>query len=503
MSRRNDSVKHAMPSRRDFLNAGAKAGIACALLLSDENLRTLRGGSSARAQAPARRRFTIHITCGSWCGWSSGLLQPSDVGVYPKGAFVFGQGAASVNPNVNSHVKAGNLVFHEYSKAMLPHAMHMCTAVGAPLSLTHGEAEGIQSTGSPSVGAASNPGWSVGAAQAQILAGIQIPNDVAVIISAAGGAGVRISRATSNASILSAGTLPEFKARFADAPSVPAHASRGAFNDVLKAMHGRYFGPGGLPLSQAKAIQATLDSMDAGLVSVDPALASVQQSISRAKVDLLIDQIADAQAVKEEGGGYGGLLDALQLAAVAIETGTASGMAIGLDNQDTHSGGAAVQTARSAGQLWAQLSVFWSWVRLKGLQDDVLVIVNHEFARTASNGQEAKPVNVTFRDPASGTLSVKGVVAPGTDHHPCFGMVLLNGRLPGGARVGGVGDSFVAAGSRDLTGRPVAEVPAYTSVQIMGSVFLRVWPDLFPNQRVVRELWQNFGEPDVIPALLK
>ena len=488
-------------SRRQLIKSLPAAAVICGL---NENM-SLLPSSQAFAQAPAnlKRRFVLHIDIGSRCGWSSGLLLPRDVGVYPQGSFLAGQRTGSPNPNINRHVKDGNLVFHDYMAPMLRHAKHMSFGVGKPMSLTHGEAAGNQLTGSFITGPAGNPGFGVGVAQS-VMDAIGGTSQGLFVEFGGGTQTARSSSTSSHVSIMAAGSYNDFIEKYSDPKSVPASAYKRAFLDVQSRLSRGYYGGGALSTPQSKALDGTLSGLLAGLPNSSGIWTQVSAAITRANCDAQIETMIDSVAVKASSGqggwgtGYSDLIEALRLAAVLIETKSAQGMGLSLDGHDLHEarfGTAAAITAQATGQLWAQLSVFWDWIISKGFQDEVLVIVSHEFARTPSNGSTRVENIVTSSGPT-------GITGHGTDHHPIFGVSFLGGRVPPKSRIGFVADSVLPSKSKDLAGTPTGDDEAYTVMQIVGSMLMRVFPDLYPNERVVRDIWSNFTSDDIIPHVV-
>ncbi len=73
-----------------------------------------------------------------------------------------------------------------------------------------------------------------------------------------------------------------------------------------------------------------------------------------------------------------------------------------------------------------------------------------------------------------------------------MGMMFLNKNLPAGGRVGNVVDNLTPRAGSDTAGSIVADGEPYTSDQIVGSVLMRVYPGLFPSERIVRKHWPAF-----------
>ena len=144
-------------------------------------------------------------------------------------------------------------------------------------------------------------------------------------------------------------------------------------------------------------------------------------------------------------------------------------MHIRLSSDDYHYGrsagnqGSSVATARRGGDLAAQLRLFWNWVQANKLEDDVMVVVTHEFSRSAYNkymGKAEVPVMVNGEE-------VK-ILVPGVDHWFLMGMIFINGKVAPASRIGVIGDTYVAKATKDFAGT-ITDGKAYTSDQLMGN----------------------------------
>lgn len=99
---------------------------------------------------------------------------------------------------------------------------------------------------------------------------------------------------------------------------------------------------------------------------------------------------------------------------------------------------------------------------------------------------------VKTRAPGSNALIDASVRSPGLDHHLAIGMVFINGKVPPASRVGGISDLYLPFGSQNLQGIADKEIPAYKSSQLVGSMMMRCFDDIFPDERSVRQIWRNF-----------
>jgi hypothetical protein len=159
------------------------------------------------------------------------------------------------------------------------------------------------------------------------------------------------------------------------------------------------------------------------------------------------------------------------------------------------------QTARVAGLYWLQLQLFWKWIVDQGLSEKVMVVVTHEFSRTPFNSRNLKTMVSTNK----GELEFN---SPGTDHHPVNGLYFLSGKITQGHRYGGILDGYTAAGSASLNGTPSKEIAAPTTLQAVGTMLFRHWPEfIYPGQegspRRVRSIWQKFEDSDLIAPLME
>lgn len=458
-----------------------------------------RWGSLVRA-APADRRFLLYIHCGSWDGLASGLLQPNPNGVWPSGCFVPGQTAEPINPYMKQITQEGSHYFHYYSKVLKELKAHLFQATAAPESLDHNVAFNIASQGAPSA----NPSWNAGFAQATRPQSKSVVNVV----------GGRPSFTTPQVAFANASTLNDFRSKFSEATSVPVSQmtveGRAAFMNVSAQMYQQHYGGSAVPV----AFQSNLTSSANGwingipeLAATSPAIISLIETMSKTKTDKLITSYyggGEAENIRVHNGGNESLRQQLILAAALAESGYANGMNITLPQEDLHAGGSGVITARSGAQLWVMLAQFWEWIKLQNLQNQVLVVVSHDFSRT--------PYNNNF---STQTIRLENNVislnVPGTDHGLAAGVVALHGRIHpsrlGGIR-GSTAGSYFAGGANSLGGS-INNDPAPTRQQIIGSLLMRAFPGEFirPGQetsgRLIKAIWPNFdAEKDVIGALL-
>ncbi|RYZ80094.1 MAG: DUF1501 domain-containing protein [Proteobacteria bacterium] len=202
----------------------------------------------------------------------------------------------------------------------------------------------------------------------------------------------------------------------------------------------------------------------------------------------VVESCAEKGAIQGSIASDRGFVDKLVLAGILAKTGLAHGMTIDAMGDDRHNGGADVHTARSAAAKWASISVFWNWIKAAGLQNDVMIVVGQEFARSPYN-KSVEKVKI---------INEKGqeieVSAPGRDHSLAMGTMFINGNVPKAGRVGFVGDNMAAQATKDAKGTIDTSGTPYTSENIVGSMLLRAFDDLFPTERMVRKHWPTFKE---------
>ena len=486
--------------RRAFLRQVLNGAMGSALLSYLPNVSFAQNSS---------KKFLLRIHMGSWCGWSSGLLQPRDVGDYPTGCFFKGQDVGALNPNLNKHFKTGNLVFNDYSKCLERISDHLCFAVGNSRSVSHDVARLYQNTGDRKVGANANPAWAVGVAQAS-----KENRDVTFVVKGNGGRElIQTGRTTPNVATLNAETMTEVKENFSDDALIRDIQNKEVFTQ-LNSDNILSFSSETSPLSSSAKgpLNNSMKSVSRGIENIDSLQQEISSAISLEKVleltNAMDDNLYDDDNNPEEGvserleSQYTDLIEQLQTAALLIEGDIASGMSISLDGQDFHRGNAESITARSGGCVWAAITRFWEWVVSKGYQDQVMICASHEFSRTPYNGSRQAKQTIYFKNDDGQATSVE-IENPGRDHHISFGMVFINGKVPAKGRIGGIADGYVPAGSEGPDGVVKSDIPAYSSTQLVGSMFMRCWSDIFPNYRAVRDIFPNFVENQQIGWLLK
>jgi len=438
---------------------------------------------------PRSNKFLLYVHFGSSCGVANGLIQPLNPGVWPDGFFQRGTAGTPANPLLNVHTKAENLVFHDYNKFLAPLAAQMCLVNGTPQSLDHNVAAMLQMRGT-SV-AAFAPEWPMAVTQFMRTDTKKNP----MIIT-------RGERAATTPDItaIQSSSIADFRTITSDISSLRSADSE----PIWKILRARYKsaaldtvklpnGFGDNAENQLNVLYKGLPDLISAQVHIDALTAQMSQT-NFAK---MIETCADRAGIQAEAGpalAVNGFRDQLILAGVLAKTGLAHGMSVTVMGDDLHNGGADVDTARRAAGRWALLALFWQWIQSVGLQNDVMVIVGQEFARSPYN-QNYKDVAIVNDKGESQTIR-----AFGRDHGLAMGMMFINANVPKGGRIGLVGGNLVAQASKDAKGTVDPSGTAYTSENIVGSMLLRVFDDLFPTERMVRKHWPSFREISPILA---
>ena len=435
---------------------------------------------------PSSKRFLLNIHFGSGCGIANGLVQPVKKGDWPTGFFRRGSNENAQNPLLNSHTGAGNLIFTDYNKFMADMSEHMCLMNGTPQVLDHGSARNLQTAGSKIKGV--SPEWVMAVAQNMKMQGYSNPLAITDGFK---------SKSVSDASLMLAGSFAQFKTITSDSSSV---AKGGQFDSIWKVLKDSYK-------------EASLDTTDMSenlssdavfqietLVKGMPALKelendgsfrNLENKLSKNSIAKVLEQTQDKQAILDNWNPK--VKDQLVLAGLLAKSGLASGMTIKAAGEDRHGGGADVETARNASATWAKIYQLWSWIKEEGMQNDVAIVVTQEFARS--------PYNSNYMDIPILTKDGRQTVRCfGRDHGLFMGKMVINANVAPASRVGRIGENLTPQAAMDLSGRPDTSLAGHVSVDLMGSMLMRIFPELFPSERMVRKHWPNFKE---VAALLK
>lgn len=433
-----------------------------------------------------RKPFFLYIHFGSACGLSSGLVQPNDVGNWQKGVFYADsakQNSPSNNPLMNDHIKptGSDLILHQYNKWLSPIATDCTLYNGQSISLDHNVARPLRLTGSPKLNI--SPEWGMALSQNASIANGMVPF---VITQAAKAA------STPNITNLQASNLTEFKELSTEHPSVPFLAKE--FSDVyVQRFMKKQLNGVQINKADQESLASQLDTLRQGVLPETPGPVRELEAIlsDREFNNNLRRSNSDWRDIRPNPAFKENLL----LAASLALTGVGTSLTIGNGGHDDHAGGSDVVTARSTAAKWIYISEFWKWVKKQGLDQDVVIVISHEFGRTPYNRTEAEfPV---ILDPNSNTRT--NINSPGRDHSPHMGMLVINShpnRSFKGQRFGYISDNFVPRRGNSSEGEKGGE--GYLSVDLIGSTLMAVFPELFPTERIVRKHWNAFIE---IPEL--
>ena len=498
-------------------------------------------GSAPRLQAAGKQdKFLLYIHFGSADGLTSGMLQPREVvldgadnnlaakGSWQKDLFWDSHTLIlptsqykglvnpnySINPNVNVHYKdsGSKVIFNEYSKVLHPIREHVCFACGNSRSLAHHDAAAFQITG----GRFNTARGSWVANFAQAMSG---DAEFANIVVSPNFASRRESFYTKifnnkgidndKVAIINAASLEEMRNILSDAAGIPE-----AEGDALKfwqTMHAI----SNSSSSQYKAIRKSVNFYVSNLLAGaaefapdSPLRQNIADQITAAKLkDILSDtglpggDVCDVDAAAaSQLASTAQLVDDLQLAAGLAATQRAKGMMLAWGDHDYHNHGSSLDTPRHAAVLFAAVNMFWQWVKAQNMQDDVLVVVSHDFSRTPYNSREItyaqesdKPIIIAKA--AGGTTTPHRFIPVGNDHHPVMGMIFINGKVPAAGRIGGVSDNYTAFGSDDATGIPNFNTAPYTSDELIGTMMMRCFGDVFKDTQTLQQFFPHCDKP--------
>ncbi|RYZ88028.1 MAG: DUF1501 domain-containing protein [Proteobacteria bacterium] len=466
------------------------------MLLARRNLLQFAGCSAASlimnrkafgqedAPNPKSNKFLLYVHFGSACGMASGLIQPVAPNVWPRGFFQDGAPNGSNNPLLNQHTVAGQMFFHDYLKFLAPLAPEMCLVNGTPQSLDHGVAKNLQTRGNQLSTVSAEWAMAVG----QFMKTDQRRNPMVVT------EGVKAA-SVGDITQIRARSIQDFKTITSDTEAL-YKKNLDPFWEVLK---GRFADvtPGTVTInsSLAGAAKYQINTLTKGLPELDSASSDIRALdalLNGASLNKMIAGCADRQEI--EAARNETFRAQLILAGTLAKTGLASGMTVEPLYEDMHSGGSDVITARRASAAWAYIALFWQWVKSAGLQDDVLIVVGQEFARSPYNKDS---MNLTVKDAAGANITVN---AAGRDHGLSMGTMFIGSKVPSNGRIGMIGENMAPQATRDSKGTIDASGAPFTGVNIVGSMLMRSFDDLFPTERMVRKHWPDFVPIDLIAS---
>jgi hypothetical protein len=495
----NMSKKKNIDRRNFFKGTSAAAATASGLL-------TGIPGVFLSEQANATlgtNKLVVVIKMGSMGGFQSGLVQPTDVNKWQKGAFVINEGNSSinksVNPNINKHYKDGNLVFHNYSKILARVSSDLCTGTVFNRSGAHGSGMKAQTRG-----VRGNCGWLTAAANEFVRGTSEIG-----LISGSSDKEASINGFVSDITNIRFGSrLSSWQNLYRDANINKSPEFRELW-DVYNKLTEQNTIPSNLSPSVVTAINTFEKNLFYGmppeLVNGSPLITNVENFINQAEINKVIDSDIgpddDGEAIKGTFSRQADVFEGLKTAAVLAKSGLGKGVSMKCGgNHDMHNsitnptiGTADIQSARDAAMVYAMIVKFWEFINANNLQDDVLVIVNHEFGRSAY--RELESADTPMESKVFHEGNGLNVLSKGTQHTSHAGYYFLNGRLPGKSRIGAVGDNHSAFASDDARGLANVNMPAYLSTDIVPTVLMKAFPDNFNDIQLMRNYWQEFTGP--------
>ncbi|RYZ54142.1 MAG: hypothetical protein EOP07_16500 [Proteobacteria bacterium] len=466
-------------NRRNLL----KSGVAATTMTAFMNNRLF---AEEDAPHPKSNKFLIYIHFGSSCGAANGLLQPIKPGSWPTGFFQNGAPVQSNNPLLNTHTQAGGLVLHDYLKFLAPMANEMCLVEGTSQSLDHNVAALLQKRGAGSTSI--SPEWSMGVTQF-----MRTDKRLNPMVLTRGNK----THSVTDVTPVAANSIDEFKVITSDVNTIP----KDGLDPIWNTLKNRFKKPGMSSVITEASLEANssyqLNTLKTGLPELSAAQADItalRAMLAQGEITKLIAGCADKAAIGNVANGDGGFKEKLILAGILAKTGLANGMSIDAFGDDLHGGGADVTTARNASAKWASISQFWAWIKAANLQNDVMIVVGQEFARSPYN-PAVQDINIV--DASGKTVTVK---SPGRDHALCMGMMFINGNVPKAGRIGFVGNNMVPQATKDAIGTIDSSGAPYTSENMVGSMLMRCFDDIFPTERMVRKHWPTFKEISPILA---
>ena len=515
-------------SRKDFIELLQKYALALPAIS------VLSPQTPPAAGNSKNDKFVLYIHFGSADGLTTGMIQPKEVvfdgsssdlahvGKWQKGLFwennqvaaeskYFGnsKGGQSVNPNVNIHYKDGKLIFNEYSKVLQPIKDHLCMAVGNARSLAHQDAASFQITGKR-FGSDSGT-WVAKFAQATAASrGANVVFSPKIGTHSSVYTQIFSTRGTANdkVAMISADSLDKIAEVLNDAQGIPDAAGDALrYWDILKGLNkheGKY-------QTMRQSANFYIDNLLAGasdFIAASPMRKEIETSITIDKCKDLLNssalpngKVCDIPQYLYTNKSVLALIRDLQLAAGLAISKQAKGMLMSFGEHDAHGGGSSIHVPRHASLLYAGVRMFWDLMLKNNLQDKVMIIISHDFTRTAYNGRENpnSPQNITYR--TSNGLQEMQLYPHGNDHLQAMAMLFINANVPAGGRIGAIHDNYTAFASDDSSGAPNINNAPYTSNTLVGTMMMRCFSDVFNNLSTTQEFFPDFEKP--ITWLLK
>lgn len=502
-------------NRRQLLNQLTVAGCSSTLLGFDPHRFLTSPQAYATDKAKTSSKFLILIHAGSYDGIGLGLIQ--GLGMtgskdkygnrliqYQNGLFDKGTPnplGPSANPYLNTGTQVGPLVLHEYVRCLTPIAKHLAVCVGNRHSIDHGVAASITQMGAQM--GKGNPNFTVGFSQALTNHGYD-PSFVLGNSSLA----YQLTSGIKDVGYVDATTIGQFKDGVSDntklsGQQIPLdqpisqiftkHTAEYSSNYIQN-----HYRNG---LAVANAHSAYLKSISKGLNGIEGFTTAQKELEAALTKQRLLDLMSHLPATEAEEvyKSRVGFLSQMQLAGAMAASKFANGMTIFLNGGDQHSGGAEVDAGRLGGNIMGTLRLFWDWVVSRNLENEVMVAVSHDFSRSPYNSLRSN--NETIRkvylpDGGKGTETV--VNCPGRDHNITFGLAILHGQAGAngtGIRLGNTGDGYNPFPTSDLKGSLNYNGDGYRTEDLMCSMLMRCYPDLFPDFRLTKRVWRSFEKP--------
>ncbi|MDD9952320.1 MAG: hypothetical protein OXT67_12220 [Zetaproteobacteria bacterium] len=512
--------KELSADRRTFLQNLIASGAGMTLWGLDPRLLQLgaKGSWAPRAMASGagqlNRKFLLYIHCGSYDGYGLGFFQGDDLIVgekdpyfkdhkilFPRGVHEKKQITGSVNRYLNSGIKVGPLVLNQYTRVLEPIVQHMAFAVGDRKSIDH--ATGSQMAHMGSVAGANNPSFTVGFSQVlsnhgygdSYVLGNHPDHDYALTADMKN---VGYLRGTSKAVFEKAlSDSPELYRQF---PIIEKQAIGDIFTqhtstsiaDYLK----RYYRDG---VGKAESYKSYSKSISQGLSAL-PGFSDTYESLRSKMNTSAIEQIYSYLPSREatEIAKTNNVGDTLAFAGALAKSGFANGMSFDVGGfSDQHAGGSDADSARTGARLFSSLTILWQWIIEQNMQDEVMIMVSHDFSRTPYNNSRTNLDTVkSITRPEDNRSEL--VNCPGRDHNLTFGTVFIHGKAGHNGqamKLGAVGEGYNPFGSRDIRGTIDYNAPALRTESLVCSMLMRCYPELFPDMRLTQRIWRNFNEP--------
>ena len=501
----------AIPALGSCLSSCVKEQVAVAKSLSSDG--------TGRSKD---NKFMLYIHFGSADGLTTGMLPPKEVvidgsnsnlpkvGAWPRGLFEHEEVADSINRNVNIHYQdqGKSLIFNEYSKVLQPLQDHICMTVGNSRSLSHHDAAAFQITGERFGG--NSGSWVAKFAQALrgeanfvnvVAASSAASTHETIYSSIFNNKGYR----NNNVALINAASLDAAHTSLSDPTGIP-HADSDArqFWDTLKSINN---GIGGRYATLRESVSYYVENLITGapeLAQGSTLRSGIEAALNVAKVKAALSDtnlpggaVCDMPSYLLEHKTSEQLIANLQLAAGLAGSGRAKGMLFSYGDHDKHGGGSSSATPRYGSILFAAVRLFWDWVVAQGLQDDVMVVISHDFTRTAYNEKSSGAHALKVRQ-ATG-IADASLATKGTDHQQIMSMIFINGKVPPAGRIGALADNYTAFGAQDARGVPDTAIAPYTSDTLIGAMLMRCFDDVFKDEAAVKEFFPNFKMPSPNP----